>query len=298
MTTVGVRMSARARVGGKARLRDLRQTRLAWARTALGRQGALPSFIIIGAQRAGTTSLFTALAEHDQVRPPIGKELQYFSLHFRRDLDFYRGHFPRLRPGEITFEASPYYLFHPDVPRRVAQALPSVKTVVMLRDPVSRAYSHWQHSVLHGYEPFSFADAIDAEADRLGRAATHGVDSKRWRDAMRHHSYLARGRYAEQLHRWFEHLGRDRVHVIRSEAFFAEVGQGMADLYSFLGLPPGPSLPQRSNSWPHRGPNELTPAMVERLQREFRPHNEALSDLLGWRETPWAAPSTPATRRS
>jgi hypothetical protein len=115
----------------------------AWTRAVLpGPVGALPDFLIIGGQRCGTTSLHHYLAAHPAVRPATGKELQFFSIHHGRGERWYRAHFPPPSPGTHSFEASPYYLFHPSVPARVAATLPAGRFIALLRDPVVRAYSH------------------------------------------------------------------------------------------------------------------------------------------------------------
>ena len=110
-----------------------------------------PAFLMIGAQRCGTTSLFRALAAHPQVvHPAFHKGVNYFDLNYYRGPDWYRGHFPveeiarRRRAGSgdpVAFEASGYYLYHPFAMERIGRDLPDVKLVVMLRDPVERAFS-------------------------------------------------------------------------------------------------------------------------------------------------------------
>src|SRR5262249_13344047 len=117
----------------------------------------LPGLVILGAQKAGTTSLFNYLSAHPQVRSPTNKEVHYFDLNFARGPTWYRAHFPKrsdtsleqddIRDEQITLDASPYYLFHPAVPERLKTTLPQAKFIVMMRNPVDRAYSHYWHSV-------------------------------------------------------------------------------------------------------------------------------------------------------
>ena len=101
------------------------------------RRARLPDFLILGAQRGGTTSLFASLAAHPEVAPPKEREIHFFNLNYWRGSRWYRRKFRR-RPGEVSGESSPYYLFHPHAPPRVAADLPSAKFVVLLRDPVEQ----------------------------------------------------------------------------------------------------------------------------------------------------------------
>jgi hypothetical protein len=246
----------------------------AWAHAAVpdglpGAPGRLPEFLIIGAQRCGTTSLYRYLAAHPSVRTASGKELQFLSLHHRRGRRWYRGHFPSRPPGVQSFEASPYYLFDPDVPARAAELLPDARFVALLRDPVERAYSHYLHSRAYGVEPLSFADALDAEPARLA-AGGHS--------ARRRYSYVARGRYAEQLERWFARVPRERVLVLRTERLSADYPR----VLDFLGLEPHtPDLTTRhTRRADPAGETQLTPELRARLAAEFAPHEAALAALL------------------
>src|SRR4051794_20653441 len=137
----------------------------------------MPTFLIIGGQRCGSTSLFSYLARHPAVGRSRGKEVHFFTLEYERGLAWYRSHFPtrltvastrrRLGVDMIAGEATPYYLFHPLAPYRVQAVLPEARLIAVLRDPVDRAYSHYQHEVALGVETLGFAEAVEAESDRL-----------------------------------------------------------------------------------------------------------------------------------
>ncbi len=150
--------------------------------TATAGRRQLPSFILVGAQRAGTTSLFRALMSHPLIHSAnYHKGVNYFDVNYHRDFAWYQGHFPTtagLRrqpssvPGEpITFEASGYYMFHPCAPARIAEHLPDVKILAMLRDPVERAFSAYKHELARGFETESFERALDLEDERLAGQA-------------------------------------------------------------------------------------------------------------------------------
>ncbi|BCB76180.1 sulfotransferase [Phytohabitans flavus] len=251
-------------------LRRAVRTARAWAATP----GALPGFLIVGAQRSGTTSLHSYLAAHPQVRAASGKELQYFSLHYGRGERWYRGHFPPPSEETVSFEASPLYLFHPEAPSRAAATLPDGRYIALLRDPVERAWSHYLHTRSYGQEPLDFADALAAEQDRVAASP----------DGWRRYSYAARGRYAEQLERWFAHVPRERIHVIRSEDMYADPAEVYAEVLAFLDLEP--FTPPEFAVHTRRADRSAAPEdTARRLREHFAPHNDRLAELLGWPRT-------------
>lgn len=249
----------------------------------------LPNFLIIGAARAGTTSLYSYLIRHPDVDAPTHKELHFFDLNFALGVDWYRRHFPAVPPGNrsgtITGEASPYYLFHPVVPARVRATVPGIRLIALLRNPVDRAYSQHQLARRHGRDELEFEEAIEAETSRLeGETARMTREPDYQSVAHRHHSYLARGLYAEQLERWLTHFPREQLLVIRSEDFFAEPAPVHAETLRFLELPPHELGEYRAyNQRPYEG---LTQEMRGELSRYFAEPNRRLERLLhrdfGW----------------
>ena len=127
-----------------------------------------PSFLIIGAQKCGTTALLRALRLHPLVLAPVRKEIHYFDHGYDRGPRWYRSHFPARRGAAyVTGEASPSYLMHPLAPSRAAAFDPDMKLVAILRDPVERALSHHAMTTRKGQETLPFEAAVDAEAERL-----------------------------------------------------------------------------------------------------------------------------------
>ncbi|WP_113700116.1 sulfotransferase family protein [Nonomuraea lactucae] len=210
----------------------------------------LPSFLIVGAQRCGTTSLYRALAGHPLLHKPVlHKGVHYFDVDYGQGMTWYQAHFP-LRVGAAllarrhggspqAFESSPYYLFHPLAAERIAADLPGVRLIVLVRDPVERARSAHAHELARGFETERrFECALELEAERLAGAE----DSLRARPyathhSHRHHAYLARGRYSEQLERLEPLFGRERVLVLDSHRFFAEPERAYDRVLEFLGMP-------------------------------------------------------------
>ena len=244
----------------------------------------LPSALIIGGQRCGTTSLFNYLARHPDVLPPLGKEIHYFDLHYARGVRWYRGRFPyrhRLRGGALTLDASPYYLVHPHAPERAERLLPDAKLVALLRNPVDRAFSHHQHEVRDGRETLSFAEAIDQEPERLaGEEERLRADPGYYSFNHHRYSYTRRGHYVEQLLRWVEHFPRSRLLVLQSERLFRDPAATIGAVQEFLGLRPhrGETYePFLQGKYDREIPSELR----LRLVTHFEPYNRALYQWLG-----------------
>jgi hypothetical protein len=171
------------------------------------------------------------------------------------------------------------------VPARVAAALPEVKVIVMLRDPVERAYSQYQHEAARGYEPLSFLDALRAEPERLaGEREKLLADPAYESLSFQHHSYATRGEYLTQLRAWAEHVPAERTLVLGSEEFFADPDAGYSHVLAFLGLPPR-SLGAygRHNA---RRYDDMPPEALELLVERFREPNRELFSYLG-REFAW-----------
>ena len=250
---------------------------------------ANPDFLLIGAKRCGSTALFASLTTHPGVIGPRGtKGTHYFDVNHGRGVVWYRSSFPatvaaRRRRGEplAVGEASPYYLFHPLAASRIAAELPGVRLVAILRDPVTRAWSHYRYEVRRGFEDLSFADALQAEPDRLSGEAQQ-IRSHSGYESFhhRHHSYLARGRYAEQLGEFLASFAPEQILVLQSEAFFAHPRRELARVVSYLGLPPAPVTPPPPG--PTNEPDGAGPMDAELrrwLTDYFQPHNERLYQL-------------------
>jgi len=264
-----------------------------WYRYLTAHRRGLPSFIIAGAQKAGTTSLFGYLKNHPQCAASLTKEVHYFDRNFSHDDTWYRMHFPLDTDGtnkqgsdrrpRLCFESSPYYMFDPRVPARVRALLPEAKIVFLLRNPVSRAYSHYQHSVRRSREPLSFEDAIAAEPERLdGEYERLLADPCYQSAAHQQFSYLTRGIYVDQLLDWQGHFPREQLLVIQAERLFKQPCEAFAGVLEFLGLEPW-SPAELGILYSGRYKSTMAPETRQRLAGHFAPHNERLFDLLGTR---------------
>ena len=260
---------------------------------------ALPDFLVIGAQRCGTSSLYTYLGRHPRVIPSLRKEVEYLSTRFGEGENWYRAHFPlqaRLVASRImrgnpaqTFEATPDYLLDPRAPRRAAELLPGVRILVLLRDPVERAYSQYMHNRRLGQEDLTFDEALEQEPTRthgelLRMEALPAYQAK----PLRRFGYVARGRYAEQLEGWLAQYPREQIHIIQTEAFFKDTADSFGEIQRFLSLPEW--RPAQFGNHSLRGPSARKHGMTgearERLMETFKEPNRRLYDLIG-RDLGW-----------
>jgi hypothetical protein len=256
----------------------------------------LPAFLIVGGQRCGTNSLYEYLIRHPNVARALpDQEVHFFDCNFHKGLNWYRGHFPtrarakltKLRSGSglISGESSPYYMFHPFVAARIAESLPGIKLLVLLRNPVDRAYSHYHHERARGHETLSFEEAVArepvrlrGEVDRIRRDPTYNSFNHQ------HFSYLARGEYLTQLQTLFSRFPRENILVLISEQLFADPAEVHARALRFLGLRSIPlSTYVRHNPGRY---DDMDPGVRSRLVEHFNEPNARLFRFLGL-DDPW-----------
>ena len=256
-----------------------------------------PDFLIVGAQRCGTTTMFKTLVQHpDVVRPFLRKGVHYFDKAYWRGERWYRGHFPltvttKLRGRGhrvLTGESSPYYMFHPLARQRLASDLPGVKLLVLLRDPVVRAYSAHSHEQARGFEDLEFEAAVEAEAGRIAGERERlmsdpGYDSFHWQ----HHAYVTRGQYIEQLRALEQLVGRERMCVVDSGDFFVDPEPVFDEVREFLGLAPCQDIVFEQHNARQRSP--LGDELRLRLMDHYAPYDDELAKWWG---------RTPSWRRS
>jgi hypothetical protein len=278
--------------------RPLRPAKRAYHALTSGAR-ALPDLIIIGAQKSGTTSLYTYLASHPAIARAVTKEVHYFDVNYHKGLSWYRTHFPlrrqleqagrRLGVDPIVVEASPYYLAHPLAPYRVKGLLPNVRMIVLLRNPIERAISHHNHAIADGSERLPLAEAVEREEERLDGEAAR-IESVPLYTSFNHQhfSYLARGRYAEQLEVWYSLFEREQLLILESARFFADPGATLDRVYDFLGLPHHDC--EGYTAIGARTYPDIDPALEQRLGGYFASHNERLWELIGddfgWEDDP------------
>lgn len=280
--------------------RSVRDAGRAVHRSLLGSRHALPDFIVIGAMKSGTTALMDYLMRTESVFTPVNaagsyvKELHFFDKNHERGPNWYRVYFPleRARPPtpHAIGEGTPYYLFHPLVPERVARLLPSARLIAILRDPVERAWSHYRMSVNLDREPLDFDAALAAEEQRLAADWQRLAAGQQPSDAFQYHSYAARGRYAEQLERWYRHFPREQVLLLTNDALDSEPAGVYEQVLAHLGLPMPAVRPELGVVGTTRAKGPMPDAARASLAQTFEAPNEQLRALTGLQLDAWTQP--------
>lgn len=249
-----------------------------------------PDFLIVGVMKGGTTSLFRYLSKHPQVLPPFRKEIKYFDCNYFKGKHWYQAHFPlkkKFRDGsKLTGEATPYYIFHPEAPERIVELLPDAKIIILLRNPVDRAYSHYQHMVRVGREPLSFEEAIIAESERLTGEAKMISEDPHY-PTYRHlqYSYLGRGEYLQQIKLWHRLFPKEQIMILKSEDLYKATSETVKRAQGFLGIRSW----EPENAYGVFKEGSYLPMQAETREKllvRFKSHNEALYAYLdidfGW----------------
>jgi sulfotransferase family protein len=190
----------------------------------------LPNTFIAGAQKCGTTTLHYLLSKHPDIFfPQAPQEIHFFDVedNFRKGLEWYAGHFSGWNGQRIVAQTSPLYFFEPSVPVRIREVVPHARFILILRNPVDRAYSHYWHEVKHGAEKLSFEDALDREHERI----RNGFEGRR------HFSYVSRGQYATQFLRYLEYFPRGNILALRFEDLTQNAGELLRRCAEFLEVP-------------------------------------------------------------
>src|SRR5262245_40024063 len=280
----------------KNRLRPLKrraERAYVWLRTKGDHERLKPSFFIIGAEKAGTTSLFRYVARHPRVVEPLRKEILYFQAHPDWPLPWYLAYFPRLdsvAADAVTGEASPSYLFDPLVAERVARAFPKARIIALLRDPIARAISHFHHRVnKRERESRKLVECVVSEGMELQPALTSQLASELGLQAgdviaatsskQRNAHYIKRGFYADQLLNWFKQFDRNQILVLKSEDLFEHPRETYLRTLRFLDLEHFELGPMRAYNTGRYG--DVDPAIIRFLSRIYAEPNRRLQEIVG-----------------
>ncbi|HVT28593.1 MAG TPA: sulfotransferase [Lacipirellulaceae bacterium] len=272
-------------------MRDLPSS--AW-RMMTNRVRHLPTSVIVGAQKAGTTQLYAHLVKHPRCFGAAEKEVCYFSWHADRSLSWYRSRFPWRRrvwrrQGQVL-EASPSYLPNPGALRMMQRVLPSARIIVLLRDPVERSFSHYQHEKTRHREARTFEEAVEEEIRANIIPPELGVALRD--DAQPMLGYVSRGYYALQLELLLKLYRRNRVLVIDSASLFADTTSVCERVFSYMGLESYDVDPGKVyNRGFYR--EAIDPGVAERLREHYRAYDALLAEVLGW-QPGWTVPRAQA----
>jgi Sulfotransferase domain len=259
----------------------------------------LPDFLIIGAQKAGTTSLYSYLCQHPGIIPAMDKEIHFFdNPHHRAQGEFwYRSHFciesekhqlkEKMGYLPLTGEATPSLIFSYHTPKFVSSLVPDIKLIILLRDPIDRAFSHYNHNYRReGKELLSFEDAIEKETERIENDLECLIQDENFdEENIKRYSYIHRGFYDEQLERWFQYFSKEQFCILESEKFFIDSQYQLEVVLRFLRLPQfkfDVTTKLHVGGYSDKIPTEIE----EKLRAVFRSHNQNLYKMLdrdfGW----------------
>jgi len=250
----------------------------------------LPNFLIIGAARSGTTTLYNRLQGHPDIYLPASKrpEPHFFlkGAELGRGLRYYEErYFSRWSGQKAVGEASTSYVFGADVPQRIRASLPDVKLICLLRNPVERAFSGYWHTVASGLETLSFEDAIAREGARKTQLAGTALGE------IAPFAYVERGLYHEQLLRWLRVFERSALKIVLFDDLIGQPEAMLHDIVRFLGVPPQ-ALPSRELEKENMSVPDgirISKKTRELLIERFRDDVTALEALLGRDLRHWLA---------
>jgi len=265
-------------------------------RLTTGKLRVLPDFLIIGAQKAGTTSLYNYLEKHPYIWSAYSKEVNFFDLNYTKGINWYKSFFPSkllkflinifTDRKLITGEGSTYYLLHPHVAKRVYNHLPNVKIIVLLRNPIYRTFSGYHHSVNTGLEYLPFNEAIKREEERISQEFEKIKKNGNYKSKLFPGlAYKTRSIYVNQLRSWFEYFPRNQILIIKSEDFFRDPQATLNRVYQFLDIPKW-ELKEFKKFMAETGQKKIDEEIKTYLSKYFHPYNKELYDLLkndlGW----------------
>jgi len=251
----------------------------------------LPTTVIVGAQKAGTTQLYAYLVTHPRVFEAAKKEVDYFSKHPERSVTWYRSRFPlsfrvEWRRGHVM-EASPSYLPTPSAIRKMKEVLPKARVIAILRDPVSRAFSHYQHRKTRHLESRSFAECVAEEIRANEFPPQLGVATRENAKPML--GYVARGYYALQLEHLIKVFPRNKVLVLDSADLFKDTKKTCDRVFDFMGLE---SFDVQPTKIYNRGyyKETIEPQVAGMLRAHYRSYDELLEQVIG-EQFSWMKPA-------
>ncbi|HXV66512.1 MAG TPA: sulfotransferase domain-containing protein [Nitrosopumilaceae archaeon] len=240
----------------------------------------LPDFLIIGAAKCGTSSLYEYLIQHPSVGSSLTKQIHFFDRYYDRGVSWYKVCFPFKWQRRISGEATAHYMTHPLAAERAFKLVPKAKIIVMLRNPIDRAYSHYKMEYRNKNENLSFEDAIAQEENRINGEFEKMLNNENNNGVnYPHRAYVKCGEYLEQIKRWAKFYSKEQILIIKSEDFFDNPEKITNQVFKFLDLPP---FKLKEYQVIRKGNyNNMSPNTQKKLQEYFKLHNERLYQFLG-----------------
>ncbi len=244
-----------------------------------------PDFIMLGAQKAGTTGLFSTLSQHNNIHSRT-KEIHYFDnddWYHEEKIDEYHIHFPlkhQVSTNGKVFEATPLYLYHPEVPYRLNKYNPDLKLIVVLRNPVDRALSAW---TMYHYHFETGRDSEYYDERSFGQAINEELEDEEKLDYYKNKKgYVARGLYYKQLVDLFRYFPKENVLILENKEVFQMKEETSRKIQSFIGVPYNSLKTIVSNKAKVKLDSDYSQEKTK-LYDFFAPHNEQLFELIGKR---------------
>jgi len=251
----------------------------------------LPDFLIIGCPKCGTTSLYEYLIQHPYIHSAQGKEIDYFDRLHNRGLNWYKTKFPSktskffseklFKKPYISGEATPRYLEHPHAINNIKKTIPNSKFIILLRNPIERAISHYNMNYQNGYEYLSLEQAIEKENERIqGRYEKMQQNPNYYSWDWDLFGYKNHGLYVDKIKKWFKLFPKKQFLIINSEDFLENTSTIYHNSLRFLELPLWEPdeyrlFKQRKSTKP-----KINPDLRNKLRKFFEPYNEELYSLL------------------
>jgi len=247
----------------------------------------LPDFLIIGAVKSGTSSLYDYIILHPEIFSALRKETKFFDVDFKLGINMYKSNFPtplyrfivrKLQKKKfLTGEATPGYIHNPHCAKRVHDYLPNVKLIIILRNPIDRAYSDYQMRIRAKHETKSFEDSIKEEEKKLSESEKILENENYSQYGAEFRPYLSRGNYYEQIKPWRELFPKENFLILKTEDLEKDHQKTLNHVFKFLGLKEMEiSDFTRKNVAKYA---EMNLETRKHLIEHFKPQNEKLKEL-------------------
>ncbi|MEC4807119.1 MAG: sulfotransferase domain-containing protein [Jaaginema sp. PMC 1079.18] len=236
-------------------------------------------FLIIGIGKGGTSAVYQYLSQHPKILCPFQKELHFFNQKFELGIDWYLAQFPQLPQGSkyLTGEATPWYLASHGVAEKVYQAFPHIKLIALLRNPVTRAVSHYYMARKLGLEKRSLEVALNSELAILSQTSSFDEITAQYWSTER--GYLWLGLYIHFIQKWLKLFPSEQLLILRSEDLYRHTDTTLQQIYHFLDIPEHSlkSYPRyNANSYP-----KISSELYQKLTTFFQPYNQKIESYLG-----------------